>query len=196
MVERVTPLGADFKPGSYGDFADGIGITLSAPPTGTIVEATAWPDRERALAALVGKVAGLSLEPEPGAGAFKEAGAAAFNIGPGRLLVSGRDEDLADRLIGAVPEETGTLTDLSHGRTRLRVEGVRAEWVLAKLFALDFSSAAFPVTEGRATAHHDYFVQIQRTGNQRFELYVFRSFARAFVSVLRRAAEDFGYRIE
>ncbi|MCR4267731.1 sarcosine oxidase subunit gamma family protein [Nitratireductor sp. ZSWI3] len=195
MVERATPLGTDFRPGSYGDIAGGVGVTLSAPPTGTIVEATAWPGRDKALATALGKAAGLTLQPAPGSGAFKEGKAAAFVIGPGRFLVSGKDEALSGRLTQAVDPQTGTATDLSHGRTALRIEGPAAEWVLAKLFALDFSQAAFPVSAGRATAHHDVFAQIQRTGESRFDLYVFRSLARAFSGVLRHAAEEAGYTI-
>lgn len=196
MVERATPLGADFRPGSYGDFADGVGVTLSEPSIGTIVEATAWPGHEKALATALGKETGLSLALAPGAGAYKDAKAAAFNIGPGRFLVSGKDEGLVDDLARAVSLETGTITDLSHGRTALRIEGTATEWVLAKLFALDFSLDAFPVSAGRATAHHDFFVQIQRTGEHRFDLYVFRSFARAFAMALRHAAQDVGYAIK
>ena len=72
------------------------------------------------------------------------------------------------------------MTDLSHGRTAIRISGPKAEWVLAKFFAIDFSLPAFPVGSGVSTVHHDIFAQIQRTGANQFDLNVFRSFARSF----------------
>ena len=77
----------------------------------------------------------------------------------------------------------------------LRIAGPRAEWVLSKLFALDFAPDAFPVEAGRATAHHDIFVQLQRTREDAFDLYVFRSFARSFWHSLCHAAEEVGYEV-
>jgi heterotetrameric sarcosine oxidase gamma subunit len=65
--------------------------------------------------------------------------------------------------------------------------------VLAKLFAIDFALPAFPIGAGRSTTHHDVFAQIQRTGADAFDLYVFRSFARSFWTVLCHAAEETGY---
>jgi sarcosine oxidase subunit gamma len=88
------------------------------------------------------------------------------------------------------------VTDLSHGRTALRASGSKAAWILSKLFAIDFSTAAFPVGAGRSTMHHDIFAQIQRTGEMAFDLYVFRSFARSFWTSLCHAAEEVGYAVE
>ena len=70
----------------------------------------------------------------------------------------------------------------------LRIEGERAEWVLAKLFAIDFSLPAFPLHAGRSVNHHDVFAQIQRTGEKQFDIYVFRSFARSFWKMRARCA--------
>lgn len=194
MVERATALGADFRPGADGDASGGIGVTISELTPGTIVEAAAWPGEEDALAAALGKATRLSLSSAAGCGACAK-GNAAFVIGPGRFLIAGADAALAARLQEAVTAGTGTVTELSHGRTVLAVEGPKAEWVLSKLFAIDFSAAAFPEATGLTTAHHDMFVQIQRTGGERFELYACRSFARAFARALRHAAEETGYAI-
>ena len=72
----------------------------------------------------------------------------------------------------------------------------RAEWVLSNFSALDScAKTAFPVEAGRATAHHDIFVQLQRTREDAFDLYVFRSFARSFWHSLCHAAEEVGYEV-
>ena len=102
---------------------------------------------------------------------------------------------LAAVLAGAVGIETGTATDLSHGRTALRIQGPKAEWVLSKLFAIDFSPDGFPVGTAISTNHHEIFAQIHRTNADRFDLYVFRSFARSFWQTLTRAAEETGYEV-
>ena len=75
-----------------------------------------------------------------------------------------QNEGLGLQLKAAVLAATGTITDLSHGRTAIRISGPKAEWVLAKFFAIDFALPAFPEGAGRSTAHHDIFAQIQRTG--------------------------------
>ena len=61
--------------------------------------------------------------------------------------------------------------------------------------ALDFALPAFPVGKGCSVNHHDVFAQIQRTGPDAFDLYVFRSFARAFWTSLCHAAEEVGYEV-
>ena len=96
---------------------------------------------------------------------------------------------------GRTPGLLGSVTGLSHGRTAIRVDGPRAEWVLAKLFAIDFGLTALPVGSGVATQHHDLLAQIQRTGAMRFDLYVFRSLARSFWKTLCHSAEDVGYEV-
>jgi methylglutamate dehydrogenase subunit D len=43
--------------------------------------------------------------------------------------------------------------------------------------------------------HHNIFAQIQRTGPDQFDVYVFRSFARSFWNSLCHASEEVGYEI-
>lgn len=194
MVERLSPLEPVYRPGSHGRFEDGAGVKLSETRPGSIVQLAAWPGMERQVIAAIRTVTGLALPDGAGGGASK-GGKSAFGFAPGRFTVTDEGEGLAAAFGAVVTAETGTVTDLSHGRTALRVEGPKAEWVLAKLFAIDFSLAAFPQGAGRATMHHDVFAQIQRTGAESFDLYVFRSFARSFWKALCHAAEEVGYEV-
>jgi heterotetrameric sarcosine oxidase gamma subunit len=194
MVEMLSPLGPAWRPGSHGNLVGGTSVVLSETQPGSIVQAAAWPGHEDALLAAIAAVSGLRIEHRQGAGVFTET-AAAFGFAPGKVLVVDEAEGLADRLAAAIGSETGTVTDLSHGRTGLRIAGPKAEWVLGKFFAVDFSIDAFPVSKGLATVHHDFFTQIQRTGPDRFDLYVFRSFARAFWTALCHASEEVGYEV-
>lgn len=194
MVEPLSPLAPVWKPGSHGNFADGVGVVLSETRPGSIVEAAAWHGVEKKLIEAIRKATGLSLPDGAGAGTYTNS-KGAFGIAPGRFLIVDQTEGLAGKLREALSADIGTVTDLSHGRTAIRVAGAKAEWVLAKFFAIDFALPAFPVGSGVSTAHHDILAQIQRTAEDAFDLYVFRSFARSFWTMLGHGAEDVGYEV-
>lgn len=86
-------------------------------------------------------------------------------------------------------------SDPTHSQTQSCKQGAVHIWVLAKFFAIDFALPAFPVGSGVSTAHHDIFAQIQRTAEDAFDLYVFRSFARSFWTMLGHGAEEVGYEV-
>lgn len=194
MVDQLSPLEPVFRPGSHGNFAHGHGVTLSELAPGSIVQVAAWPGEEKKLIAAIASITGVKLADGAGAGAVSDR-YAAFGFAPGRFLVTDTSEGLATSLTGAVTPAIGTVTDLSHGRTAIRIAGAKAEWVLAKLFAVDFSLPAFPVGCGVSTTHHDIFTQIQRSGSDRFDLFVFRSFARSFWKMLCHASDEVGYEV-
>jgi methylglutamate dehydrogenase subunit D len=193
-VHAASPLEGHHHPGEFGAIPDdGEVLTLSERFGVSIAEVAAWRGEEKSALAAIGKATGLKLAGKPGAGASGKA-CAAFNIGPGRWVVSGEKSGLvAD--IDEATGENGTVTDLSHGRTIIRIDGPKSRWVLAKLFAVDISDGAFPLAHGLATAHHDILASIQRTGPDAFDIYVFRSFARSFWHLLCRSSEEVGYRI-
>jgi len=194
MVEQLSPLAAVFRPGSHGNFVDGVGVTLSEIAPGSIVQLAAWPGEEKKLMAAIASVTGLKLADGAGAGASFDR-YSAFGFAPGKFLVSDTSEGLAATLAAKVTTAIGSVTDLSHGRTAIRIGGAKSEWVLAKLFAVDFSLTAFPQGSGISTTHHDVFTQIQRNGPDSFDLYVFRSFARSFWKMLCHASDEVGYEV-
>jgi sarcosine oxidase subunit gamma len=194
-VERLSPLEPVYRPGLHGQSERGAGVTLSQVKAGSILQLIAWPGEEKRMIALIRSVAGLSLPDAAGGGAAGET-SAAFGFAPGKFTVVGEAEGLADAFRKAIKPAVGTVTDLSHGRTIIRISGRKAEWVLAKLFAIDFALPAFPLGAGRSTAHHDVFAQIQRVDAESFDIHVFRSFARAFWLLLCRSSEEVGYEVQ
>lgn len=192
MVEMLSPLGAAYRSGSHGNFAGGTGVALSEQAYGSIVEAVCWPGCARDLSDAIRVATGLALPDDAGGGAV-EGTRSAFGTGPGKVLLRDEAVGLAAALRSAIPIGLGTVTDLSHGRCAFRIEGPKAEWVLSKLYAIDFSLSAFPIHAGKATTHHDIASQIQRVGDDAFDLFVFRSFARSFWLALGHAAEEVGY---
>jgi sarcosine oxidase subunit gamma len=194
MAERLSPLEPVLRPGSHGQFEDGVGVVLSEVAPGSIVQLAAWPGQEKAVIAAIKKVTGLAL-PDGAGGGVANGQKAAFGFAPAKFMVMNEAESLSEALTKAVSPETGTVTDLSHGRTAIRISGPKAGWVLAKFFAIDFSLVSFPVGAGRSTVHHDIFAQIQRSASDQFDVYVFRSFARSFWHALCRASEEVGYEV-
>ncbi len=194
MVEHLSPVHPVLRLGRYGHLAEGVGVKLTETQPGSIVQLAAWQGEEKAMMRAIKQVAGLAMPDGAGSGVCAN-GKAAFGFAPGRFMVIGEDEGLAAAFGGKIADKTGTVTDLSHGRTGIRISGPRAEWILAKLFAIDFSTAAFPAGSGISTSHHEIFAQIQRSGPDQFDLYVFRSFARSFWHSLCRASEEVGYEV-
>ena len=192
MVEQLSPLASVIRYGRFGQAAGEAGVNLSETAPGSIVQVTVWQGGEQAAIDAIWKLTGLELSARPGHGVVARSNSG-FGIGPGKFLLVDEDEGLEQRLRGAIPGLIGAVTDLTHGRTAIRIAGPKAERVLAKLFAIDFSPAGFPLSHGVSTAHHQIFAQIQRIAPDAFDVYVFRSFARSFWKTLRHAAEEVGY---
>lgn len=191
MVEIVSPLGSAFKPGRHGSPDGAPGVTLSERKLAAIVQVAAFPGRQTPVTEAIAKATGLKLNGKPGAGQI--AGSrSGFGIAPGRWLIADEANGLAAALAKAVGAQDGAVTGLTHGRSVFRIDGPRSRWVLAKLFAVDFSAEALPLGSGVSTAHHDVFAAIQRVGDDAFDLYVFRSFARSFWHALAQAGEEVG----
>ncbi len=193
MVEIVSPIGPARKPGRHGG-GETAGVVISERRLGAIVQVAAFAGREAAVLDALNRTASVKLVARPGAGCVNGE-RNAFNFAPGRWLVADEGVGIAAALAGAVPAKDGAVVSLAHGRTVLRIDGRQADWVLAKLFAIDFSRDAFPVGEAVSTAHHDVFAQVQRVADCAFDLYVFRSFARSFFTALCHAAEETGYEV-
>ena len=195
LPERLSPLEPVYHPGSHGNFEHGIDVILSETRPGSILQVAAWPGEEKRLIDAIRKVTGLTL-PDGAGGGASNGGRAAFGFAPGKFTVVDEAESLATAFAGVITPAIGTLTDLSHGRTAIRIAGPKAEWVMAKFFAIDFALPAFPLGAGRSTNHHDVFAQIQRSSADQFDIYVFRSFARSFWKALCHASEEVGYEVQ
>jgi methylglutamate dehydrogenase subunit D len=117
-----------------------------------------------------------------------------FKTGPERYwVVSSADEDLAGQLQSVVAPEVGAVTSLSHGRTRLFIEGAVARRVLSTGLALDLHPDSFSVGAFALTGVHHTPVLLHRTAPDRYELYVLRTFAGWVWEWLTDAALPFGY---
>ncbi|MGL4490989.1 MAG: sarcosine oxidase subunit gamma family protein [Rhizobiaceae bacterium] len=182
MFDRISPIGPDYKTGQFGNLSNGVGVHLSETTFGFLGELAAFADALEKVEKLVALIS-------------KSDGVTAFKIASNRWFIAG-PATLSDAIKSKLKPADGSLVDLTHGRASLLIVGAKAERVLSKLYAIDFSLVAFPVDTGIATSHHNIFTQIYRPYPQTFDLFIFRSFARPFWHTLQRAAEEVGYEVE
>lgn len=118
-----------------------------------------------------------------------------YKIGPEQVQRVGAQETWATNLREAVPPEMGSVTGLSHARTRLFIEGTSAREVLSRGIALDLHPEVFKVDACALTGLESTPVLLHRTGLHRYELYVLRTYAEWIWEWLTDAALPFEYEV-
>jgi sarcosine oxidase subunit gamma len=115
--------------------------------------------------------------------------------GPDQYFVQaeGRGENaLAAELTSALAG-LASVSDQSHGRVVIRIEGPKARAVLTKGTPVDLHAAAFPVGKSALTQMAHVGVHLTRVSEDGFELSVFRGFSQSFWEWLCEQSEEFGY---
>lgn len=110
-------------------------------------------------------------------------------------IITRASEDLTTAFQAAVTQDIGTVTPLSHSRTCIFVEGLSARELLATGIALDLHPDAFQLDSFALTGLHHTPIMIHRSGDNRYELYVMRTFALWAWEWLTDAALPYGYEI-
>jgi len=192
MPERRSALSEVLRPGLSGaESAPGPGVTIAALAPLALVQVAAF-DLPRAEAAL-GAAFGLA-PPERNRAA--EAGERRLLwCGAERwLAVEPETRDLASQLRAALPSDVAAVTDLSHARTVLRLEGSAVRTLLAKLGQLDFDPAAFATGATAQTQLAQIGALLHARGDA-VEVMVYRGFAVSAFEMLVDAALEFGCRV-
>lgn len=187
MVQRISALHGHVRPGRHGPTGEP-GVRLSERRYEDIWQVTAWPERLAQAAQAVASAAGVAAAPGPGQAAF--GGAMALRTEPLRWLIVS-EEALDEPAIG---RDDGTVLDLGHARTTIRVEGPAASELMARMAPLDFRPRSF--ADGRVATsaiHHVASTIVAHDGG--FEVFVYRSFGLALWQHLVESAEQFGLEI-
>jgi sarcosine oxidase subunit gamma len=194
MAERRSPLSECLKPGLYGAAgAAGPGIEIRELRPVTVIQVAPF-DAERAAPAIG---AALGVAALPGRNGVATTGdAAVLWTGPGRwIVVEPESRDLASVLAQHCPGDVAAITDLSHARTVLRVEGSRVRVLLAKLCTLDVDRAAFPPGTCAQSQFGQIGVLLYCRAEDGFDLFMFRGFAVSAWETIIDAALEFGCRV-
>ena len=186
---RRSALEGHYQPGRFGVRPeDGPGVVLAECRPRSIAQVNGAPD-SGALAEALGATAS---EVSPNRAFHAGAARYAWN-GPGQWLVESAEQrpgELIERIDTALRPQGASTTDLSHARTVVRVSGAAATDLLAKLCPIDVE--AMRACDSAATLAGPFNVQIVKTGDEEFRLYVFRSFGLAMWEMLLDEAAEFG----
>lgn len=149
---------------------DARGVGLSARPEGHVLQVIA----RRGVTIAADRLADLG-DGGPHAVRVLAPGAEA----PGQWLIVGDGVLTPDavRARASAIADVAHLTDLSHARVRIGVEGVDAEDLLATGIGIDPREATFPVGASASMLFEHLSIHLTRTGGQAFEIVVARSFA-------------------
>ena len=176
--------------------AGAIGVRLAVETLASVTQVSTWitgvAGLEQALVGVLGQrapaITGSTLRTSQGL---------VIRTGPEEfLIVAEGPADNTAWLRRHVAADVGSVTDLSHARCRIRIRGNRCRDALGKLFPIDLRDAAFPVEQARLTGHHHVPCLIHRLGVDRFDLYVFSTFAHDQLSTVIDAALEYGVALE
>jgi sarcosine oxidase subunit gamma len=152
----------------------GARVHLSEVRPGSILQVQAWPDTIETVRAVM--TSELLAEVPPVGSATVQNGTTVCAIAPGRFLMAG-PADLFRQMETSLPAGDAAITDLSHARVILRLDGDGAEQVLQSCVMLDLVPRAFPPGRLAQTMIHHIDVLIHRRAETHFELWVLRGFA-------------------
>jgi sarcosine oxidase subunit gamma len=120
-----------------------------------------------------------------------------MRTGPEEFLLVGDDSsDRTALLRASIDADTGSVTDLSHARCRIRISGAQCRSTLNKLFALDLREANLPIGDVALTGTHHVPSMLHRLGTDAFDLYVFSTYAHDQLATLLDAAQEYGVALQ
>lgn len=172
---------------------EGASLVLSEARPLAILQIQAWPQTLAAVEAVVTQGLGLSEVPPAGSTATFDGGALCA-LGAGRFLLSTGSDDIAATFRTAFSSADAAVTDISHGRAILSLEGDAAAELLSRCVALDFDADVFPPGRVAQTAIHHVDVLVHRLTDSRFEIWALRSFAESLAEWLLDAGAGLGVR--
>lgn len=186
---RRSALGGHYRTGRFGAHPeDAPGVVLAECRPRSMVQLNGVPEPGVLAEALGASDADVTPNRSFDAGAVRYA----WN-GPGQWLAESDERDpsaLIGHVESALRGHGASTTDLSHARTVMRVSGPAATELLAKLCPIDVE--AMRTGDSAATLAGPFNVQVVKTGDEAFRLYVFRSLGLAMWEMLQDEAAEFG----
>jgi sarcosine oxidase subunit gamma len=182
--------------GQHADVQGAVGVQLQATTLESVVQVSTWISGVSALEAALGSAIAAGVPGRSGL-TLNSALGLLIRTGPEEFLLVGDSASHAfEKLRAAVSADTGAVTDLSHARCRIRIQGTHCRATLNKLFALDLREAEFPIGEARLTGTHHVPSLLHRSGSDAFDLYVFSTYAHGQLGTVLDAAREYGVALE
>jgi len=182
----------DQRPNSAGQ----TGVQLRAGTLPSVTLISTWISGMDGLLAAMATVFGSSLPQQVGKTVQTELGLL-LRTGPEEFVLVGDDStDRTALLRTSIGPDTGAVTDLSHARCRIHIEGAACRAVLGKLFALDLREAHFAVGDVALTGTHHVPCMLHRLGTDSFAIYVFSTYAHDQLGTVLDAALEYGVELQ
>ncbi|MBI2720035.1 MAG: sarcosine oxidase subunit gamma [Rhizobiales bacterium] len=178
---RISPLADVAIQGRFGADKGAPGVELSVRHPLSIVTVIARKDKAEALSAALAGLKGCVVQ---------WAGADQYYAVSETYAEGALYRELREKLAGLA-----SLSDQSHGRIVIRIAGPKARAVLAKGTPVDLHPNEFLRGKSAVTQMAHVGVHLTRTGEDAFELSVFRGFSENFWEWLTGQAEEFGYQV-
>ena len=183
---------ASFATGRTPSGASPCGLRLHASLLPQVAQVATWPTGAESLFTTLERTLGQDLPRQTGKTVQTRLGLL-IRTGPEEsLLIGTRELALAKELRAGIDPETGSVTDLSHARVRVSVEGEATLQTFSKLFALDLRLSAFPIGEARLSGHHHLPALLHRREELAFDLYLFTTYAHDQLHTLIDAGLEYG----
>jgi methylglutamate dehydrogenase subunit D len=195
VIHRVSPLADIAVQGRFGADKGAPGVTLSVRHPMSIVTITARKGQMAALGKAIEDAHKCRL---PNVGASTGTAAISFHwCGADQYyaIAEGRAEGELYRELKTRLEGLASCSDQSHGRVILRIAGPKARALLAKGTPVDLHPSVFGPGRSAVTQMAHVGVHLVQTGEDEFELSVFRGFSENFWEWLTEQAEEFGYQV-
>lgn len=188
MVDRISALAEQYQPGKSGLLADGdtAGVILEDIGAITLYQVAAWPQSIDAVGKIVASTVGCEQAPDPCKAECGQNGAA-LRVEPLKWWLYGVSAP-------AIDAEQGSMLDISHSRTQIRITGPQAVSLLNRHLSLDLREESFPVGSVASSVMHHVGVTIWRS-EQGYELFFPRGFALSLWQGLVESATQFGLEV-
>ena len=170
-----------------------VGVRLSAGTLPIVLLLSTWVHGADELVPVVQAALGISATPAAIGGVQALVDGLLIRTGPEEfmLLAGAASYSVAD-LRQTITVDIGSVTDLSHARCIISIQGEKSRDMLSKLFALDLREPQFPVGQVRLTGHHHVPCMLHRLGLERFDMVVFSTYAFDQLGTLIDAALEYG----
>ena len=186
MIRRISALEGYYHKGVFGK-KDNLGVMITEVRNLTLYQVAAWPDTLNDVGKKIAEFLSLPEYPEANKGLSVNE-VSMLRLEPLKWWVIGRE-------ILEIAAEEGSILDLSHSRTHIRISGKHATTLLNRHLPVDLRDVAFPVNSVASTAFHHVSITLWRS-KKGYELFLPRAFALSLWEVLLETAAQFGYEIK
>ncbi len=197
LPKRRSALAHIIKYGQFGNIAfDRPGVYLTERHPLTILQLDTNKPKNAGVINSISKLLSIEFPIYPNTSVGGE-GRRVIWSGPNRwLIIEPEASDLLTLIKSKLSSAEFALTDLSHGRTAIRLKGGKAREVLMKGSGVDWHSDSFTTNDCAHTKLFDLAATVDCRDIDVFDIYIARGFAEDFWNILLDATMEFGCRVD